>query len=88
MFCKVCYDASNSNYSSHNVKDKAGNIICPLLLNTKCLNCGYFGHTLKYCKIGNPSKVAIDKSRTFVSFKNIDVCSKPIKSLNTHNLRF
>jgi len=24
--------------------------VCPLLLNTKCHNCGYFGHTTKYCK--------------------------------------
>ena len=49
MFCKVCFDAS-SIFDTHNVKDSAGNIICPLLLNTKCRTCGYFGHTTKYCK--------------------------------------
>ena len=86
MFCKICFDASNPNYNGHNVKDSAGNIICPLLLNTKCLNCGYFGHTTKYCKNTYVAKVAIDKSRKFVSFKNIDASAKPIKSLNTFAL--
>jgi hypothetical protein len=50
MFCKVCYDASNSGFNSHNVKDRSGNVVCPVLLNTKCRACGYFGHTTKYCK--------------------------------------
>jgi hypothetical protein len=52
MFCKVCFDASKSDYKTHNVKDSASNVVCPLLLNTKCNNCGYFGHTTKYCKLG------------------------------------
>ena len=50
MFCKVCFDASKSDYKTHNVKDSASNVVCPLLLNTKCYKCGYFGHTTKYCK--------------------------------------
>ena len=50
MFCKVCFDASKSGFNSHNVKDRAGNVVCPILLNTKCRVCGYFGHTTKYCK--------------------------------------
>ena len=82
MFCKVCFDSRNFNYNDHNLKDRSGNTICPVLLNTKCLNCGYFGHTSKYCKI-QYSKVSIDKSRKFVSFKNIDLNAKPIKQLNT-----
>lgn len=83
MFCKVCFDSHNSNYNGHNVRDSAGNTICPVLLNTKCLNCHYFGHTSKYCKIGYVAKVSIDKPPAFVSFKNIDANAKPIKSLNT-----
>jgi hypothetical protein len=56
MFCKVCFDASKSDYKTHNVKDSASNVVCPLLLNTKCHKCGYFGHTTKYCKgAGKPS---------------------------------
>ena len=51
MFCKVCFDASKSDYKTHNVKDSASNVVCPLLLNTKCHKCGYFGHTTKYCKL-------------------------------------
>ena len=50
MFCKVCFDASKSDYKTHNVKDSASNVVCPLLLNTTCYKCGYFGHTTKYCK--------------------------------------
>ena len=57
MFCKVCYDAKKPGYETHNVKDYASNVICPLLLNTKCNKCGYFGHTIKYCKINIIKKV-------------------------------
>jgi len=56
MFCKVCFDASKSDYKTHNVKDSASNVVCPLLLNTKCRMCGYFGHTTKYCKLGNNAR--------------------------------
>lgn len=56
MFCKVCFDASKSGYNTHNVRDYASNVVCPLLLNTKCNNCGYFGHTTKYCKVGGSVK--------------------------------
>jgi len=50
MFCKVCFDASNNGFNTHNVRDGAGNVLCPILLTTKCRTCGYFGHTTKYCK--------------------------------------
>ncbi len=56
MFCKVCFDASKSDYKTHNVRDSASNVVCPLLLNTKCRTCGYFGHTTKYCKLGNNAR--------------------------------
>ena len=58
MFCKVCFDASKSGYNTHNVRDYASNVVCPLLLNTKCNNCGYFGHTTKYCKMSGSVKKA------------------------------
>jgi hypothetical protein len=61
MFCKVCFDASKSGYNTHNVRDYASNVVCPLLLNTKCGGCGYYGHTTKYCKFGGgggPAKKA------------------------------
>ena len=57
MFCKVCYDAMKPGYETHNVKDYASNVICPLLLNTMCNKCGFFGHTVKYCKINIIKKV-------------------------------
>ena len=53
MFCKVCFDASKADYRSHNVKDSASNVVCPLLLNTKCRKCGFFGHTTRYCKFAD-----------------------------------
>ena len=56
MFCKVCFDASKSDYNTHNVRDSASNVVCPLLLNTKCRTCGYFGHTTKYCKLGSNTR--------------------------------
>jgi hypothetical protein len=58
MFCKVCFDASKSDYKTHNVRDSASNVVCPLLLNTKCRVCGYFGHTTKYCKSAGKPVVA------------------------------
>jgi hypothetical protein len=58
MFCKVCFDASKSDYKTHNVRDSASNVVCPLLLNTKCRACGYFGHTTKYCKSAGKPVVA------------------------------
>jgi hypothetical protein len=63
MFCKVCFDASKSDYKTHNVRDSASNVVCPLLLNTKCRACGYFGHTTKYCKSAGKSVVA---TKTYV----------------------
>ena len=58
MFCKVCFDASKSGFNTHNVRDNASNIVCPLLLNTKCNGCGLFGHTIKYCKFSGSAKKA------------------------------
>ena len=51
MFCKVCIDAGKPEevYASHRVKDLFGTVICPTLLNQKCLLCGVLGHTVKYC---------------------------------------
>ena len=63
MFCKVCFDAAKSDYKTHNVRDSASNVVCPLLLNTKCHKCGYFGHTTKYCKSAAKPVVA---SKTYV----------------------
>jgi len=58
MFCKFCFDASKPGYNTHNVRDSASNVICPFLLNTKCLGCGYRGHTIKHCRISGSVKKA------------------------------
>jgi len=49
--CKVCRDAGRpeSVYTSHYVKDRSGNVICPTLLNQECRYCFKKGHTVKFC---------------------------------------
>ena len=83
MFCKVCFDASKSGYNTHNVRDYASNVVCPLLLNTKCGSCGYFGHTTKYCKFGGVSNAnANAKKVTFMkSVKTTSVQSSVSKNM-------
>lgn len=51
MNCKVCRDAGRpeSVYTSHYVKDRIGNVICPTLLNQECRYCFKKGHTVKFC---------------------------------------
>jgi hypothetical protein len=51
MECKVCKDAGLDRgvYTSHRVKDQAGNVICPTLLKQECRYCFTPGHTVKFC---------------------------------------
>ena len=51
MFCKVCKDAgkTETEYTSHFVKDKTGKTTCPTLLNQACKYCRQTGHTVKFC---------------------------------------
>ena len=46
----MCFDARQVGFDTHNVKDRSGTVICPVLLNTKCHLCQCYGHTPKYCK--------------------------------------
>tara|TARA_Y100001970_G_scaffold267233_1_gene356900 strand:- start:32 stop:442 length:411 start_codon:yes stop_codon:yes gene_type:complete len=46
----MCFDLGRSGFDNHNVRDSSNNITCTVLLNNKCRNCGFFGHTPKYCK--------------------------------------
>ena len=52
-YCKVCFDTgkSESEYTSHWVKDLNGKITCPTLLNTKCRVCNRHGHTARFCDV-------------------------------------
>ena len=52
-YCKVCHDAgkTESEYTSHWVKDLNGKTTCPTLLNTECRYCYKLGHTAKFCDV-------------------------------------
>ena len=54
-FCKICFDAGNSDYSTHNIKFynlklRCTEIECPYLKNITCTRCGNKSHTASYCK--------------------------------------
>jgi len=51
QFCKVCFDSGKSftKYSSHNVRNSGGDVICPTLLNQMCKYCKKQGHTPSHC---------------------------------------
>ena len=59
-FCKVCQDAGKTDkeYTNHNVRDRTGKTVCPVLLAQECRNCYKKGHTVKYCPL---TKVAEKK---------------------------
>ena len=52
-FCKVCQDSGKSEkeFTSHNVRDRTGKTVCPVLLAQECRNCFKPGHTVKYCPL-------------------------------------
>lgn len=80
MFCKVCFDASKSGFNTHNVRDNASNVVCPVLLNTKCNGCGFFGHTTKYCKFGGSAKKAMP------AFTKSVKLAPPVVALKSNNM--
>ena len=51
-FCKVCKDAgkSETEYTSHFVKDKDRKVICPTLLAHVCEFCKRSGHSWGHCQ--------------------------------------
>ena len=83
MFCKVCFDASKSGYNTHNVRDYASNVVCPVLLNTKCNGCGFFGHTTKYCKFGGGGGGGSAKKVAFVKSVKTTTSAKATTSAKT-----
>ena len=85
MFCKICYDRGSAKFNDHNVRDAAGNTTCVYLLNTKCIKCGYFGHTSKYCKM---PAVASDANNNLNNLKHIEIeiSKKPKKTVNPFEL--
>jgi hypothetical protein len=53
-FCRFCFDNKIDGPHNHYLresKDPSSRVICPLLLNTLCLNCNKRGHTANYCRV-------------------------------------
>lgn len=48
-FCRFCFNANKDDFNSHNQFDKDGFVICPILLEIECQDCGQKGHTKRYC---------------------------------------
>lgn len=82
-FCKMCFDLGRPDFDKHNVRDSARNTTCPYLLNTKCKNCGYCGHTASYCKMPRHLNPVLQKP---VAPKHIDIVKPVTKPKNAFEL--
>ena len=81
-FCKLCFDLGRPSFNNHNVRDSARNTTCPYLLNNKCRNCGYYGHTSSYCKMPHYLNPILNKPPP----KHIDIVKSHTKSTNAFEL--
>ena len=64
------------------MRDAARNTTCLYLLNTKCKNCGYCGHTASYCKMPRHLNPVIQKPAP----KHIDIVKSVSKPKNAFEL--
>ena len=65
-FCKNNGEASFI-YTSHKLKDDEDRILCPILREYTCPNCGASGdnaHTLKYCPLSGAEAMGVGSLRT------------------------
>jgi hypothetical protein len=95
MFCKVCKDARKSEieFSSHNVKNDKGNVVCPTLLNQACGYCKEKGHTVKFCSVLQKKNVeetrdARQEARQEAYKRKLDVLEPKPKSKPFHENTF
>jgi hypothetical protein len=53
LFCKICFDAKKpeKEYTSHAVKNRDGDICCPILKTTECRYCHKIGHIVTHCEL-------------------------------------
>ncbi len=52
FICNFCKNNGEdvSIYTSHNLRETTGKMLCPVLANYKCPKCNTFGHTVTYCQ--------------------------------------
>ena len=94
LFCKICFDAKNEGYNTHNLRDKTtGKLTCKYLASLDCAYCGEKGHTPTHClkkkkdAISNKSEKRMDdEGGVVVTFGKIgkdigkrDNVRKPLK---------
>lgn len=70
-FCKVCKDMGKTEkeYTSHCVKSKTGQILCPILLSNVCKHCFKKGHMMSYC----PNVKTTSKKTTTTTTTNKEI---------------
>ena len=50
FFCKICFDAKNNGYDTHNIRDRVtGRLTCKYLAGLECTYCRENGHTPSHC---------------------------------------
>lgn len=100
-FCPVCRDAGKSaeEYTSHHIwgnKDRT-EVICPVLKEHTCQECGEKGHMKKYCRRPKPSPVpsdvqsvlavpAVNREQTLSDYLMPDVSSTAVSSSSSSSL--
>jgi hypothetical protein len=70
-FCKFCKDSkkTENEYSSHYLKDRNGQVICPTLLNVTCGFCYKKGHTTSHCD--EPKRQFEQKEKERLAFASL-----------------
>ena len=86
-FCKICYDAGESDYLKHNIREwnqnkKCQQVVCPYLKNLNCSNCREKGHTASYCKQVKKNLVVMAHVCAVKPVKVVQVVKEVLKIIN------
>lgn len=82
-FCTICKNSGKSEgqYTSHNVKNRSGSVLCPTILQNICGICNQKGHFKSRCpnkksvvdSILKPQKAEIKKEKKPVVARKMDM---------------
>lgn len=88
LFCKICFDAKNIGYDTHNLRNiTTGKLTCKYLASLECNYCHEKGHTPSHCVQKNKYK---DKFKVQVKVgggwdSNSEFIGKEIGNIDTTN---